>query len=135
LRCRHHRRQPATGPTLRAHDPTPSNPRMRDQRVPPSGLAQAEKNLVTGPASSLARYRGGRKKTEIANPELLDALDALIEPETRGDPESPLRWTTKSTRHLADALTAVGHRVSHSVVAKILGSLGYRSRTLRPPSA
>jgi hypothetical protein len=49
----------------------------------------------------------------------------LIEPETRGDPESPLRWTTKSTRHLASALTGIGHRVSHSVVAKILGSLGY----------
>jgi len=68
---------------------------------------------------------GGRKKTEIADPALLDALDALIEPETRGDPESPLRWTTKSTRHLAGALTAMGHRVSHSVVAKILRSLGY----------
>jgi Rhodopirellula transposase DDE domain len=52
-------------------------------------------------------------------------LDVLISPETRGDPESPLRWTTKSTRHLADALTAMGHRVSHSVVAKILRSLGY----------
>src|SRR4051794_19478000 len=69
-------------------------------------------------------WGGGRKKTEIINPELLDALDTLIEPETRGYPESPLRWTTKSTRHLADALTAMGHRVSHSVVAKILGSLG-----------
>jgi hypothetical protein len=79
------------------------------------------------PALSGSRVRasgGGRKKTEIADPELLDALDTLIEPETSGDPESPLRWTTKWTRHLADALTAMGHRVSHSVVAKILGSLG-----------
>jgi hypothetical protein len=74
---------------------------------------------------------GGRKNTEIAHPELLDALDALIEPETRGDPESPLRWTTKSTRHLAGALTAMGHRVSHSVVAKILRSLGYSLQGVR----
>jgi hypothetical protein len=68
---------------------------------------------------------GGRKNAEAVDLELLDALDALISPETRGDPESPLRWTTKSTRHLADALTVMGHSVSHSVVAKILRSLGY----------
>jgi hypothetical protein len=68
---------------------------------------------------------GGRKKAEVADPELLDRLDSLIEPGTRGDPESPLRWTTKSTRKLADELTAMGHDVSHSVVAKILRSAGY----------
>jgi hypothetical protein len=68
---------------------------------------------------------GGRKKAEVADPELLDRLDSLIEPGTRGDPESPLRWTTKSTRHLARELTAMGHDVSHSVVAKILRSTGF----------
>ena len=68
---------------------------------------------------------GGRKKAEITDPELLDALDALIEPSTRGDPESPLRWTTKSTREVAGELTKTGHTVSHSVVAKILRSCGY----------
>jgi len=68
---------------------------------------------------------GGRKKAEVADPELLDALDALIEPGTRGDPESPLRWTTKSTRHIAGELTKQGHTVSHSVVANILHSLDY----------
>ncbi len=68
---------------------------------------------------------GGRKKAEIANPELVDVLDSLIEPETRGDPESPLRWTTKSTRHLAAELGGIGHSVSHDVVAKILHSLRY----------
>ena len=68
---------------------------------------------------------GGRKKAEIANPDLVGALDGLIEPETRGDPESPLRWTTKSTRHLATELSGMGHSVSHDVVAKILHSLGY----------
>jgi transposase len=68
---------------------------------------------------------GGRKKAEITDPELVNALDTLIEPETRGDPESPLRWTTKSTRNLAAELTKMGHAVSHSVVAKILRSLKY----------
>jgi hypothetical protein len=68
---------------------------------------------------------GGRKKAEVADPELLDRLDSLIEPGTRGDPESPLRWTTKSTRHLARELTAMGHDISHSVVAKILRSAGF----------
>ena len=68
---------------------------------------------------------GGRKKAEVADPGLLDALDGLIEPGTRGDPESPLRWTTKSTRHIAGELTEQGHPVSHSVVAHILHSLDY----------
>ena len=59
---------------------------------------------------------GGRKKAEVADPELLDALERLIEPET--DPESPLRWTAKSTRNLDAELTEMGHSVSHPVVAK-----------------
>jgi hypothetical protein len=68
---------------------------------------------------------GGRKKAEESDPELLDALDKLIDPETRGDPESALRWTTKSTRNLADELTAMGHEISHTVVAKVLRGHGY----------
>jgi hypothetical protein len=68
---------------------------------------------------------GGRKKAEVANPELVDALDELIDPETRGDPESPLRWTTKSTRNLATELTTRGHKISHSAVGKLLRSEGY----------
>jgi DDE family transposase len=62
------------------------------------GLAELAEDV---PEQSSRRVRapgGGRKKAETTNPELLDALDALIEPDTRGDPESPLRWTTKSTR-------------------------------------
>ena len=68
---------------------------------------------------------GGRRKAELTNPELLENLDSLIAPETRGDPESPLRWTTKSTRHLARELTAMGTAISHSAVAAILRSSGY----------
>src|SRR3954447_15234600 len=68
---------------------------------------------------------GGRKKAELTNPGLLENLDSLIAPENRRDPESPLRWTTKSTRHLARELTAMGTAISHSAVAAILRSSGY----------
>lgn len=74
---------------------------------------------------------GGRKRAEVANPDLSEALDGLVEPETRGDPESPLRWTTKSTRHLARELTRMGHAVSHSAVASILRAQGYSLQSTR----
>lgn len=93
-----------------------------------------EELLADAPQNPDRRVRasgGGRKKAEIADPELLDRLDSLIEPATRGDPESPLRWTTKSTRHLAYELTAMGHTISHSVVAKILHSIGFSLQATR----
>jgi AcrR family transcriptional regulator len=71
------------------------------------------------------RAGGGRPAARDRDPELLAALDALIEPDTRGDPESPLRWTCKSTRQLAAALTAQGHPVSHSTVADLLRAADY----------
>jgi hypothetical protein len=52
-------------------------------------------------------------------------LDALVEPTARGDPESPLRWTCKSTRNLADELTAQGHLVSAKTVARLLAGMDY----------
>jgi hypothetical protein len=52
-------------------------------------------------------------------------LEALVEPTTRGDPMSPLRWTCKSTRQLAEALAHAGHHVSHQVVADLLRAAGY----------
>ena len=61
----------------------------------------------------------------------MDELENLTEPETRGDPESPLRWTTKSTRKLAEQLTKTGHPVSHTVVAKFLRFLGYSLQSTR----
>ena len=89
------------------------------------GLHDLEAGPEGGVPGRVRAVGGGRKKAEASNPELLDALDALIEPETRGDPESALRWTTKSTRKLADELTGMGHEISHSVVAKILRGHGY----------
>jgi len=58
-------------------------------------------------------------------PGLEDALDDLVEPGSRGDPECALRWTTKSTRNLADELTERGFSITHSVVAKLLAAMGY----------
>jgi hypothetical protein len=68
---------------------------------------------------------GGRKRTEAKDPTLRSDLERLIDPVTRGDPESPLRWTCKSTRQLAEALKALGHQASHRMVAALLHDLGY----------
>ena len=71
------------------------------------------------------RHGGGRKSLTHNDPGLVGALEALVDPVTRGDPMSPLRWTTKSTRQLAQALTATGHPVSHVRVGELLHALGY----------
>lgn len=72
------------------------------------------------------RHRGGgRRPLTETDPGLLEALEALIEPTTRGDPESPLRWTCKSIRRLADELRRENHPVSAVTVAKLLRQAGY----------
>jgi hypothetical protein len=71
------------------------------------------------------RPGAGRRRVEDRDPGLVGALDALVEPTARGDPESPLRWTCKSTRNLAGALTEAGHPISAQVVAELLAALGY----------
>ena len=71
------------------------------------------------------RPGGGRKALTETDPGLLAALEALIEPATRGDPESPLRWTCKSTRGLADELTRKRHPVGANTVAALLRHGGY----------
>jgi transposase len=68
---------------------------------------------------------GGRKKSVDKDPTLLSDLETLIEPTSRGDPESPLRWTCKSLRNLAGELQNMGHKVSHARVADMLHMLGY----------
>ncbi len=72
------------------------------------------------------RHSGaGRKALVQCDPQLVQALEALVDPDTRGDPMSPLRWTCKSTRELARLLTAQGHLVSHMTVAQLLHDLHY----------
>jgi len=73
-----------------------------------------------GPLGRVRRVGGGRKRAVDLDPGLRPALLALVEPEERGDPMSPLRWTTKSTRTLAGELTRQGHRVGADTVADLL---------------
>jgi hypothetical protein len=77
------------------------------------------------PLGRIRRPGGGRKSAEQKYPRLAGVLEKLVEPTTRGDPMLPLRWTTKSTRKLAAALAAKGIKVSHRVVAEVLGKLNY----------
>lgn len=71
------------------------------------------------------RRRGaGRKRLETHDPGLLDALNALVEPGSRGDPESPLLWTCKSLRQLAVELSAQGHPASPQKISEMLYGMG-----------
>ena len=76
-------------------------------------------------AGRVRKAGGGRKTTLSQDPTLLRDLESLVEPVTRGDPESPLRWTSKSLRHLAAELQQLGHRVSRHLVADLLHTLKY----------
>ncbi len=80
-------------------------------------------------ADNLVRVRrkgGGRKRHEAVHPELIPALEKLVDPVTRGDPESPLRWTCKSTRALsAEMFTQYGIRVGDKTIARLLRDQGY----------
>ena len=78
------------------------------------------------PSGEKIRAPGGGRKTIVEkDPTILSDLETLIEPTTRGDPESPLCWTTKSLRKLAAELQKLGYKVSHSRVADMLHMLGY----------
>jgi hypothetical protein len=91
-------------------------------------LRAAEPWAPAGPArpARIRRPGGGRKPKTETDPTLLDDLEALVEPLTRGDPMSPLRWTCKSTHKLAAALREQGHAVSHETVRQLLLGLDYR---------
>jgi hypothetical protein len=91
-------------------------------------LTKAKTELVESAAPGLDRQRrpgGGRKPLLDTDPTLLQDLDRLIDPCTRGDPESPLRWTCKSTYQLAAALQQQGHPVSQRTVYRLLAALDY----------
>src|SRR5687767_2113954 len=83
-------------------------------------LGVEEREAGGPPLGRVRRVGAGRKSVGATDPGLKPALLGLVEPGSRGDPESPLRWTTKSTRKLAEELTGQGHRVSADTVAKLL---------------
>src|SRR6516162_6362133 len=97
-----------------------------------AGVREATVSLGAGEldagAEPLGRARRpgvGRKRAADLDPGLVPALRALVEPDERGDPMSPLRWTTRSTRNLADELTRQGHKVSADTVGDLLRAEGF----------
>jgi hypothetical protein len=92
-----------------------------------SRISQGVAELEAGqpPLGRVRRAGGGRKPLTVADPALLAALLALVEPTRRGDPGSPLCWTTLSTRRLAAELTSAGHRVGADTVARLLREQGF----------
>jgi hypothetical protein len=91
-----------------------------------SGIVEIkEGSLVDMGKTSVRRVGGGRKSLSELDPSLITDLDFLIEPTSRGDPESPLRWTCKSLRNLAAELNKMGHNASHWVVSNLLSEMGY----------
>lgn len=90
-----------------------------------SGLKELNEGSPKQQSGRVRRQGGGRKALTEKDTALLSDLEALVEPSTRGDPESPLRWTVKSVRHLAAELGAQGHQVQRQKVAYLLAQLGY----------
>jgi len=90
-------------------------------------ITKAMGELGAGPlaAGRVRRSGAGRRKLVVRDPDLPHALEALVEPLTRGDPESPLRWTCKSTRVLATELSLQNHPLSHEKVAQLLRDMDY----------
>ena len=94
------------------------------------GLRELKETPVP-PAGRIRRVGGGRKKSKEKDTSLVADLERLVEPLTRGDPESSLRWTCKSVRNLADELKRQGHKISYPVVAELLHELGYSLQSNR----
>jgi hypothetical protein len=94
------------------------------------GIGEIQAGIVL-PAGRVRHIGAGRKKITEHDPGLAGALDRLIEPETRGDPESPLRWTCISTRTLAADLSRRGHAVSHAKIGQLLREQGYSLQSNR----
>jgi hypothetical protein len=95
------------------------------------GIKEAQGTVAPAPPGRIRRAGGGRKPVVQHDPSVLDDLERLAEPSSRGDPMSPLRWTCKSVRRLAAELWQQGHRVSHQWVAEALHQLDYRLQANR----
>jgi hypothetical protein len=97
-------------------------------------IAKGIREIVTGTVLGPGRVRqpgAGRKRITDLDPRLVDALERLIDPDSRGDPESPLRWTCRSTRTLAAQLTLQRHPISHMKVAQLLHAQDYSLQSNR----
>ncbi|MFE2738890.1 ISAzo13 family transposase [Streptomyces sp. NPDC059349] len=92
-----------------------------------AAVSAGVRELCSGeaPLGRVRRPGGGRKRVVDMDPAIRKALLALVEPDVRGDPMSPLRWTTKSTRKLAEQLTRQGHRISADTVGDLLREEGF----------
>ncbi|MBT9142608.1 MAG: hypothetical protein DDT29_01002 [Dehalococcoidia bacterium] len=97
---------------------------LRELEKPEKSKEQRKPRRVRSPG-------GGRKRITDSNPEILKELEQMVDPVTRGDPESPLRWTCKSTRQLASALCTRGHRIGRQKVSELLATLGYSLQSNR----
>jgi hypothetical protein len=98
------------------------------------GLAELEAREAKRAAEIPTRIRrpgGGRKRATQADPQLAQALERLVDPATRGDPQSPLKWTCKSTTQLARELTRQGHPASARTVGRLLRAAGYSLQSNR----
>lgn len=95
------------------------------------GKASAQPAPVGAAHKRIRASGGGRKRLTDRDTSLLADLDALVEPSSRGDPMSPLRWTCKSTTKLAAELAACGHRVSQRTVCDLLAQLHYSLQSVR----
>jgi hypothetical protein len=89
------------------------------------GVFELEGGVEPLPDGRVRRVGGGRMRAEAVDPLLVPTLMALVEPDERGDPVSPLRWTTKSLRHLAAELSRHGHRVTAPTVGRLLKENGF----------
>jgi hypothetical protein len=95
------------------------------------GLDELERASGDAISGRVRRPGGGRKKATEVDPTLLSDLRDLVEPTTRGDPEAPLLWTSRSLRNLADALRTMGHEIGHNVVGDLLRQLNYSLQSNR----
>lgn len=117
------------GPTLVSQATGVSRPTI------PAGckelLAAGKRHPPPEASGRIRKAGGGRKRTSETEETLGTDLESLIAPVTRGDPESPLRWTSKSVRKLADERKRLGHQTSHRMVAALLHELDYRLQATR----